>query len=69
MVGDKHWTPNGGSIAECGELVAGKLTTTAMSGVNCPVCLGLVIALIDAIRPGYTHSQVLADVAGAIQDV
>lgn len=69
MSGDKHWTPNGGSIAECGELVAGKLATAAMSGVNCPVCWKLVMVSIDAIRPGCTHSKVLADVAGAIQDV
>jgi hypothetical protein len=51
-MGMTHWTPDGGSTAECGEPTKGQLAVASMAGVNCPECREMVMASIDAIRPG-----------------
>lgn len=49
-MGMTHWTPDGGRIAECGESTQGELAVASMAGVNCPVCLEMVMLRVDSAR-------------------
>jgi hypothetical protein len=49
-MGMTHWTPNGGSVAECGAKDKDMLAVASMGGINCSECRALVMLSIDFVR-------------------
>jgi hypothetical protein len=56
-MGMTHWTPNGGSVAECGAKDEDMLAVASMAGTNCPECRKMIMLSIDFLKHSRATTQ------------